>query len=58
MTPNEFVVIVDRDGDVVEFCSPNDDIVWALCRESDRNYPQDSPHIALFWDGEKWRKYL
>lgn len=55
--PNEFSVIVDRWGDVVDKSSLNDDVIWACVRMCDGKYPDDSPHVPWYWNGTEWREW-
>jgi len=54
--PNEFVAILDKDGDVVDFCLPNDDVIQSLRRLLDGENPEDVPHTAWVWN-DGWRKW-
>ena len=54
--PNEFVAILDKDGDVVDFCSPNDDVIQSLRRLLDGENPSDVPHTAWVWN-RGWRRW-
>ena len=50
--PNEFVVILDRDGDPKEIYSKNCviDEVMRRCQVLDGEDPGDAPHSAWMWD--------
>ena len=58
MKPNNFILIVDCDGDAVDIISANttDDFVFSLIRYHDKNddYP---PHAAWMWDGIELKEY-
>ena len=60
-----FIAIFDVDGDVQTTFSDNcsDDLIWALCRQLDKDYPECTPHVPYRWcskDGECgcWEKYI
>lgn len=60
-----FLAIFDVDGDICETLSDHcsDDLVWALCRQLDKDDPDCAPHVPYRWrskDGEWgcWEKYI
>ena len=55
--PNEFCAILDKDGDVVDTVSINDDMIWSMVRNHDKDDPDDSPHTPWIWDGKSWREW-
>ncbi len=55
--PNEFCVILDKDGDVVDNVSINDDIIWSMVRILDKKNVDDAPHSPWVWDGMKWSEW-
>lgn len=58
LTPNEFVVIIDKYGDVTETSVLNDDNIQSAIRTANKNYPDDAPHSALYWNGKEWNQWL
>lgn len=56
-TPNEFVLLVDKDGDAVDLLPLNDDDIWACARNWDVNFPDSSHHLPIFWNGKEWRMW-
>ena len=48
---NPFIIIIDKDGDVVETMSAESviDHVLAVCRQLDKTDPDYAPHLALEW---------
>jgi len=56
--PKELVVLVDVDGDPIDLCFPNDDVIQACIRQLDKNNPGDVPHTAWIWGDGKWRKWV
>lgn len=57
MSPNEFIAIIDREGDLQETCAPDDDTIWSLCRGLDGKFPDYAPHRPVYWTGERWREW-
>lgn len=57
MSPNEFIAIIDREGDLQETCAPGDDTIWSLCRGLDGKFPDCAPHRPVLWTGERWREW-
>jgi len=55
--PNEFCVILDKDGDCTDVCPINDDIIWSVVRAWNIRESEDSPHSPWVWNGEKWYEY-
>lgn len=55
--PNEFCVILDKDGDVVDNVIINDDIIWSMVRILDKKNVDDAPHSPWIWDGKKWSEW-
>lgn len=55
--PNEFLLLLDRDGDPADLCCIKDDVIQACLRELDRNHPDDSPHTAWLWSGGEWSRW-
>ena len=39
--PKELVVLVDVDGDPIDLCFPNDDVIQACIRQLDKNNPSE-----------------
>lgn len=54
-SPNPFVAIVDKDGDVDDCVTMHDDMIQSVLRAKDRDDPDYAPHSALLWDGTVWR---
>lgn len=52
--PQEFVLIVDVDGHPVDLVPVQDDVIWAVVRETDREHPGDAPHVPWHWNGSVW----
>ena len=57
ISPNEFCAILDKDGDVVDTLTINDDMIWSMVRCHDREDPDYSPHTPWIWDGKSWREW-
>lgn len=55
--PNEFIAIVDKDGDVQDTSPVNDDVIWALVRRFDKALPGDAPHTPWHWNGTNWKRW-
>lgn len=57
LTPNSFVLIVDKDGDADDVCTMHDDIIQSVLREKDRLDPDYAPHVALVWNRSGWCRW-
>lgn len=62
---NSFIAIFDKDGDIQEVFGENvvDDLVWAMCRNLDNEWPDCAPHKPYKWHSEgqfsgTWRHYV
>jgi len=55
--PNEFCAILDKDGDVVDIVSINDDMIWSMVRIHNKREPEYAPHTPWIWDGKSWREW-
>jgi len=52
--PNEFILIIDKDGDAIDVSSRNStiDSIFSNLRYLDKTYPQYAPHSAWKYDGD------
>ena len=55
--PRELCVLLDCDGDAVELCCMQDDVIQSCLRVLDRENPDDAPHSAWAWSGGRWRRW-